>query len=288
MGRPPKFPRDVIIRAAEALAAEGEEVGPFRVQQRLGGGRLDRIESILKSWRRDRLQRPHAGAGCPASVTNAAKAAAEKAAALVTDALADVWSEALKAARAEVADEHAQLQRRLEGLEQEIERAVAAVTQAERAAEQAQQAAIEAHQAREAALRTAAEDAATAEPCRQAAERTYHLHADEAEARRAAERALRKEQQRAATADKVAQQAGDKRDAALAALRSTQDRADAAEVAAREAQAHLREEAAARADADAHARQTVALMNARIEKLLTHLPAASAESGVDPEAPDAP
>jgi chromosome segregation ATPase len=287
MGRPPKFPEDAVIRVAEALAAEGQEVGPFRVQQRLGGGRLGRIDSILKSWRRDRPQRPHAGAVCPASVTNAGQAAAEKAATLVTDALTHVWSEALKAARAEVADEHAQLQQRLEGLEQEIERAVAAVIRAEREAEQAQQAAVEADDAREVALRKAAKEAATADACRQAAERADHLRAEEAEGRRAAERALRKEHQRAAAADKAAQHARDERDAALAALRGAQDQAAAAEAAAQEAQAHLREEAAARSEADAHARQTVELMNARIDEVLAHIPSAPSESGLDPDDPDA-
>ena len=47
MPRPPKYTDDNISETIEALIAEGKEINPSRVRQRLGGGNIQRIKAII-------------------------------------------------------------------------------------------------------------------------------------------------------------------------------------------------------------------------------------------------
>tara|TARA_B100000614_G_scaffold257911_1_gene279072 strand:+ start:1030 stop:1656 length:627 start_codon:yes stop_codon:yes gene_type:complete len=47
MPRPPKYTDDDIAEAIDSLIAEGKEVNPSRVKQRLGGGNIERIKGVM-------------------------------------------------------------------------------------------------------------------------------------------------------------------------------------------------------------------------------------------------
>ena len=132
MPRPPKYTDDDIAEAIDSLIADGKEVNPSRIKQRLGGGNIERIKAIIDRRGVDPRAAEQGGTDLPPPVLAELKRHNDQSLKVIQRLATKLWKSARDEAQKGKQDEGASLRGRILELEKELSRSNGSVREFER------------------------------------------------------------------------------------------------------------------------------------------------------------